>query len=44
MVNSCHKVIVLCLDRWKESVGVQAEIEIARAMDITDIAVKYLDP
>jgi nucleoside 2-deoxyribosyltransferase len=28
----CDEVVVLMLDGWRESVGVQAEIEIARAL------------
>lgn len=30
-----HKLVVLCLDGWEESQGVQAEITIAKSMNIT---------
>ena len=32
MLERCEAMIVLCLDGWKESKGVQAEIEIMREM------------
>ena len=31
-IEVCDEVVVLMLDRWQNSVGVAAEIEIARAM------------
>lgn len=36
-----NAVIVLCLDGWQESTGVQAEIKIARELGIP---VEYADP
>lgn len=30
MIDACDKVVVLCVDGWRESVGVTAEIEYAR--------------
>ncbi len=33
-LSCCHKLIVLMLPGWQESVGVTAEIEIAREMGI----------
>jgi hypothetical protein len=36
----CHEVVVLMLDGWRESVGVQAEIAIARELGKP---VSYLD-
>lgn len=35
------KLIVLTVDGWKESIGVQAEIEIAKEMGIP---IEYIDP
>jgi len=32
-IRLCEKVVVLELDGWKESQGVQSEIDIARALD-----------
>lgn len=34
MIACCNKLIVLCIDGWKESTGVQAEIKIAKEMGI----------
>lgn len=34
MLSKCDRLSVLCLDGWKESVGVQAEIGIAKELDI----------
>jgi len=34
VLSCCHKLIVLKLDGWRESVGVQAEIKAARGMGI----------
>lgn len=33
MLNNCDVMIVLMIDGWKESVGVTAEIELAKATD-----------
>ena len=33
-ISCCHEMIVLCLDGWKESVGVQDEIGIAKELGI----------
>lgn len=33
-ISMCHEVVVLMLDGWKESVGVQAEIEYAKELGI----------
>lgn len=41
ILSCCHKVIVLCLPGWRDSVGVQAEIGIANEMGIP---VEYIDP
>ena len=40
MISRCTKMIVLRLDGWKESTGVQAEIKLAERFDIP---VKYMD-
>ena len=34
MLAACDSLWVLCLDGWMESVGVQAEIELARAANM----------
>lgn len=34
MLEACSKLVVLTLDGWKESVGVQAEIAIAKELGI----------
>jgi len=34
MMGRCQKLVVLCIDGWKESVGVKAEIEIATEMGL----------
>jgi hypothetical protein len=34
MLSICTRLVVLCLDGWRESVGVRHEIEIAEAMGI----------
>ena len=31
MIDACDKVVVLCIDGWDRSTGVQAELEYARA-------------
>ena len=41
MLARCGKMVVLKIDGWQDSVGVQAEIEIARALGIT---IEYMDP
>ena len=33
LLEMCHEVVVLMLDGWRESVGVQAEIAIARELE-----------
>ena len=40
-LEACDEVVVLMLDGWPESVGVQAEIDIARSLGKP---VSYLDP
>jgi hypothetical protein len=40
MISCCSLLCVLCIDGWKESVGVQAEIEIAKELGIP---VRYVD-
>ena len=40
-LEACDEVVVLMLDGWPESVGVQAEIEIARSLGKP---VSYLEP
>lgn len=40
MLSKCDQLFVLCLDGWKNSVGVQAEIEIAKELGLT---IKYID-
>ena len=39
MLRQCEEVVVLTLDGWKESRGVQAELAIAAALDLP---VRYL--
>jgi hypothetical protein len=34
ILSICNTVVVLCLDGWQESKGVQAEIALAGSMDI----------
>lgn len=41
MIGACSKLIVLRLDGWKESTGVQAEIKIANERGIP---IEYIDP
>lgn len=41
MISRCDKLIVLKLDGWEESIGVQAEIKIAEELGIP---VEYMDP
>jgi hypothetical protein len=41
ILDRCDTLFILCLDGWKESVGVTEEIEYARANDIDII---YLRP
>lgn len=41
MLNACDKLVVLTLDGWKESKGVQAEIEIAKEFGLP---IEYMDP
>ncbi len=40
MISACDKLIVLQLDGWKESIGVQAEIKIATELGIP---IEYID-
>lgn len=39
-LQACHKVVVLMLDGWRDSVGVQAEIKIAEQMGME---VEYME-
>ena len=32
MIDACDKLVVLCIDGWQESQGVQAEIDIAKRL------------
>jgi hypothetical protein len=32
-ISCCDEIYIYCLDGWKESTGVQAEIEIAKSMN-----------
>ncbi len=41
ILSCCNKIIVLKLDGWQESKGVQAEIAIAAEQGIT---IEYLEP
>lgn len=41
-IDACQELWVLCLEGWKESIGVQHEIAYAR--DSLGISVKYLNP
>ena len=41
MLSRCDRLVVLMLPGWQESVGVQAEIQLAREMDKP---VSFLDP
>lgn len=41
MIESCDEIIVLKLDGWEASTGVQAEIEIGKELGIP---VSYIDP
>lgn len=41
MLSKCKCLLVLMLDGWKESVGVQAEIKIAGELELH---IEYLDP
>jgi hypothetical protein len=41
MISKCEKLVVLCLDGWSESTGVQLEITEA---DRLNIPVYYLKP
>lgn len=40
ILSHCSKLIVLCLPGWDTSVGVQAEIQIAKRLDIE---IEYID-
>lgn len=40
-LSVCKKMLVLCLDGWKESVGVQAEIKIAEELGLP---IEYINP
>ena len=40
-MRCCHQVVVLTLDGWRESRGVQAEIDLAIDMDLP---IRYLSP
>jgi hypothetical protein len=35
IISICQKVIVLTIDGWKESIGVQAEIEFAKSIGLS---------
>ena len=41
MINACEKVMVLKIDGWEESVGVAAEIAIARELGMR---VEFVEP
>jgi hypothetical protein len=41
LLERCDELLVLTLPGWQESVGVQAEIQIARELNIP---IRYLDP
>ena len=41
ILNACAEMIVLMLDGWQDSEGVQAEIEIAKAMGLP---IRYVEP
>lgn len=41
MIKACHSFAVLQLEGWKESVGVTAELEIARRLEKP---IYYIDP
>ncbi len=41
LLRKCDKMIVLMLDGWQESVGVQAEIELCQQLNIP---IKYMLP
>lgn len=43
MLCACHELIVLMLDGWRESRGVQREIEIAREIGIPVRYIRYSD-
>ena len=41
MVRACYKIIVVMMPGWESSVGVQAEISLAKEYDLE---VEYIDP
>ena len=40
-LNYCHKIIIIMAEGWKESKGVQGEIEIAKELGLE---IEYIEP
>ena len=40
MLSNCDKLVVLMLDGWRDSVGVQAEIDIARELGMVIVFIE----
>jgi len=40
MLSACEKLVVLMLEGWRESIGVQAEIDIARELGMEVVFIK----
>lgn len=40
LLSKCNMLLVICMDGWQQSIGVQAEIELAKHMEID---IQYID-